>query len=138
LAEATEQLQQQVEVIRNWALSKSKIIGVSSSEEEKQRDQLSASWRDKVLKRKFDGPFTTTFELERLPLEERLNWYEYEKQAKQSPGYDVSIQYWLDGKRTLQEILEHVRKETGAYHPQYAEKFIALCIRLGLINGESV
>jgi aminopeptidase YwaD len=134
LAEATEQLEQQVEAVKSWALSKSKIVAVTSTKQEAQKDQLSASWRDKVLKRTFDGPFTLNFELERLPLEERLNWYEYQKEAKPSPGYDVFIQYWLDGQRTCQEVLELVRKETGTYHPNYAEKFIELCVRLGLIR----
>lgn len=121
----------QVNALMAWANAKVELIGKG---EYHPKEELSEAWKDRVLKRVYEGPISLTFELEQLSLEERLSWYAYDKAARVSPGYDVFLQYWLDGKRTLTEVLDSVRHETGAYHPEYAQKYLALCERLGLIH----
>ncbi|MDE5413441.1 DUF4910 domain-containing protein [Alkalihalobacterium chitinilyticum] len=95
---------------------------------------LPSEFTEKVYKRTYEGPFDLTFELERLPLEERLQWYEYKKQAKPPAGYEVFLQYWIDGTRSVQEVLALVHMESGSYDLEYAQNYLQLCERLGLIS----
>lgn len=95
---------------------------------------LPLKWNDKVVFRTYDGPFMISHELERLTLDERLKWYHFSKMNHVPIGYDVFIQYWMDGKRTVEDILELTFLETGAYHQEYAIEFLDLSLKLGMVK----
>ncbi|WP_216827609.1 DUF4910 domain-containing protein [Alkalihalobacterium elongatum] len=95
---------------------------------------LQSEFTEKVYKRTYEGPFDLTFELERLPVEDRLQWYGFKKQANPPAGYEVFLQYWIDGTRSVKEVLALVHKESGAYDFEYAQNYLQLCERLGLIS----
>lgn len=88
----------------------------------------------KVFKRVYEGPYSLFFELDRLPVDEKIAWYQTVKETKPAQGYDTFIQYWMDGEQNLSEVLELVKRETGMYNPVFAEKFIEISKRLGLIE----
>lgn len=131
LTEAYQLLEQQLAALKLWSKAKARSEDISSFSTTK---QLDPAWKDRILKRVYDGPISLTFELEQLSLEERLSWYSFERSSTVMPGYDVFLQYWIDGKRTFAEVLDCVRLETGAYHPDYAIRYITLCEQLGLIK----
>ncbi len=130
--DVSEQLEEQITAIKKWSASLSKLN--LSNDQEPLNKKLPSDWKDQTLKRVFEGPVMLTFELERLSLNDRLEWYAYERQAKVPSGYVMFIQYWLDGKRTLEEVLNLVHKETGEYHPQFAVKYLELMRRLGMVE----
>ncbi|RXI96502.1 DUF4910 domain-containing protein [Anaerobacillus alkaliphilus] len=87
-------------------------------------------WVKAVYTRTYPAPLRIGDEITLLPLEERLDWYQH----KVPMGYDDFLFYWMDGKRSVEEILTLTRYETGDYFPEYTRELMELSVRLGLIT----
>ncbi|WP_078595854.1 DUF4910 domain-containing protein [Evansella clarkii] len=132
-AEALVQLAKQFDAIEDWAGDKAKLYG-GKNDGMASVGRLPEYFGSKVFKRVYEGPYSLLFELDRLPVDEKLTWYQTVKETNPEQGYDTFIQYWMDGEQNLTEVLELVKKETGMYNPVFAEKFIEISKRLGLIE----
>lgn len=130
---AKEHLTADCETLLLWA---EKRAGTAAGEESACRG-LDPEALARVYSRTWAGPSHLMAELARLPVERRLEWNRYEKEAKISLDYDTFLEYWLDGERPLEEVLKLVKLETGAWHPEYALKYVELCEELGIIHKVS-
>lgn len=88
----------------------------------------------RVFERVYAGPTNMSVELTRLPRERRAQWAAYARSCRVSSGYSTLLEYWMDGKRPLGEIFELIKLESGAWHPEYAVKYVELCCELGLVR----
>lgn len=127
---AHSHLQAAGDLVKAWGMERAKLAGVSKSPEETLDFKAAA----RVYQRVYQGPIDLQAEMARLPLKRRLEWAEYSRSSKVSSSYPVFLQYWLDGVRPLGEVLELVKLETGAWHPEFALKYLILCAELGLIR----
>ncbi len=100
------------------------------SESHPVQEGSSEPWRKAVYQRTYLAPLRISDEITHLPLEERLNWYQH----KVPMGYDDFLFYWMDGTRTVEEILTLTKFETGDYYPDYARELMEICVKLGLIT----
>ncbi|MRX73371.1 DUF4910 domain-containing protein [Bacillus lacus] len=91
-------------------------------------------WTNNIYKRNFQGPIRTIDEIASLPVEERYRWLK-ETQYNIPMGYEDFILYWMDGKRTIQEVLDLTYFETGQLFPDYVSSLIELYIKLEVIQS---
>jgi hypothetical protein len=89
---------------------------------------------NKVFSRKCSGPIELRGFLRQLNPEERENWYEIETKAKHTHVLTVLIQYWMDGKRNLSEVIRCVELESGLKDIPFTLDYIRLLLRLNLIE----
>jgi aminopeptidase YwaD len=95
--------------------------------------QLDEDWMNAVYRRTHKAPLRVGDEIKDLPLEERYHWLK-KVEATVPMGYADFLFYWMDGQRTVREILTLTRYETGQYFPEYTEELLKLCLSLGLIT----
>jgi aminopeptidase YwaD len=136
---AIQQTKKQVESILEWSEGRADtaVRRTESSLQNTHSDvteTLDSEWKGKIFTRVYSGPIHLMGELERLTSAERINWYQFVKACNVSSGYDVFVQYWMDGERNLEEVLKLVRLETGQFHPKFVVGYIRLCERLGLLQ----
>lgn len=98
------------------------------------KDTRNEAWMNRIYKRTYLGPIDLRGDLERLSIEERIQWYQEQKALSAPSEYSTMLTYWIDGKRTLEEVLQLTEMETGVFLPQAAIHYIELCERLGLIT----
>ncbi|WP_456276836.1 DUF4910 domain-containing protein [Bacillus sp. AK128] len=92
------------------------------------------AWLDVIYSRNFKGPIRIGDEIRGLTLNERYDWLK-NTEANVPLGYADFLLYWMDGKRTVREILRLTKHETGQLFPQYAKQLFELCVRLGILTG---
>ncbi|MFE8699251.1 DUF4910 domain-containing protein [Cytobacillus sp. FJAT-54145] len=90
-------------------------------------------WQNEIYVRLLKGPIRITDEIKALPSEERLEWLQ-DFETKVPMGYADHLFYWMDGKRSLDEILTLTKYETGMYFEEYTKKLMKLCLDLRLIK----
>ncbi len=101
------------------------------NQSEKEQQPVS-TWSKKVYTRTHIGPICVNDHMKHLSVEERIEWLiQYEEKAPL--GHADFLFYWMDGKRSVEEILMQVKLETGMYHSAYTEKLMEICLELGLI-----
>lgn len=115
--------------VSKWAKERAAQAGPG----ENPKEGLAPAAAARIYRRVYPGPLDLQAEMARLPLERRLEWSAYTRSSMVSSGYATFLQYWLDGRRTLGEVLDLVRLESGAWHPDFALKFLDICGELGLI-----
>jgi len=117
------------ELVRKWAGHWPDLPG---------KDVLQASIEAQaaamVFERVYQGPLDISAELIHLPLERQRQWVSYAREKGAGSGYTTLLLYWLNGQRPLGEVLELVKLESGAWHPEYAVNFLKLCQELGLVR----
>lgn len=116
--------------LRNWAGQKAELVRADSVQAEK----IDPAAAGRVYQRVYPGPLDLGAELTRLPLSRRKSWNSYARSSKVGSGYTTFLLYWLDGFRPLHEVLELVKLESGAWHPQFALEYLELCAELGLVR----
>ncbi|HAQ08486.1 MAG TPA: hypothetical protein DCR24_13565, partial [Bacillus bacterium] len=90
-------------------------------------------WMNAIYKRQNQGPVRLVDEIGTLSLEERYHWLK-KVEPKIPLGYADFILYWMDGKRTLQEVLTLTHHETGQFFPGYVKDLTELYLRLNILN----
>lgn len=94
---------------------------------------LNQNWMGSVFSRKFKGPVRLGDEIKELPIEERYYWLKV-AEHKAPIGYADFIFYYMNGKRTVREILVLTQYETGQFFPEYAQELLKLCSDLEIIT----
>lgn len=125
-----EHTRRAAEHVQEWGAWRWGQLAATAAEKE----ALAPSQATKVYRRRYAGPLNMENELVRLPAQQRREWVKYAQETPTSPGYTTFLFYWLDGKRPLSEVLALVELESGAWHPEYALRYIALCQELGLVE----
>jgi aminopeptidase YwaD len=96
-------------------------------------DGANQEWMNVVYRRKFSAPIQMRDEIKGLSLQDRYDWLK-EVEAKAPHGYVDSLFYWMDGERTVKEILNLTKYETGQYFPEYARELLEACLTLNIIS----
>lgn len=92
----------------------------------------SEEWMQAVYKRTYQAPLRIGDEISHLSVDERVAWH-HEYEAKVPMGYADFLFYWMDGKRTLEEVLTLTKHESGYYYPKYAKALMKKCLEFKLI-----
>ncbi|MFD1739835.1 DUF4910 domain-containing protein [Bacillus salitolerans] len=90
-------------------------------------------WMNRVYVRKYKGPIRLGDEVKQLTKDERLHWLK-EIEPSVPSGYSDFLFYWMNGERTMEEILELTKYETSQYYPDYAKKLMEICLSLHIIT----
>ncbi|WP_066304369.1 DUF4910 domain-containing protein [Bacillus sp. FJAT-29814] len=96
-------------------------------------DQLGEDWMNAVYRRTYQAPIRVGDEIKDLPLEDRYHWLK-KVEAVVPMAYGDFLFYWMDGRRTAEEILALTKYETGLYFPEYTQELLKLCSSLQLIT----
>lgn len=96
-------------------------------------DHMNQDWINAIYKRNFKAPVRLIDEIGVLSLEERYHWLK-EVESKIPLGYADFIFYWMDGKRTMKEILELTMYETGQFFPDYVQELLEICSTLKIVS----
>lgn len=127
LDKGQSQIQQAGELVEQWVAQRGENTKTGTLEE---MDPQAAA---RVFRRVYPGPLDISAELARLPLARRLEWAEFARKEGVSSGYTNFLLYWLDGKRSLGEVLKLVMLESGVWKPKFALVYLELCQELGLV-----
>jgi aminopeptidase YwaD len=89
-------------------------------------------WMNSIYRRVYKGPVRLGDEIKGLPLEERYHILKGLEQ-KAPMGYAEFLIYYLDGKKTVSDILRLTNYETGQYFSEYAQELFKLCLNLNIV-----
>lgn len=88
-----------------------------------------------VPERKFRGPVAAGGYLPRLGAEEREKWRKWLKEHRaEYEATTTQADYWVDGRRSVAEIVDLVECETGLRCPQVLVEHFRLLEQLGLME----
>jgi aminopeptidase YwaD len=90
-------------------------------------------WLHEVYSRNYKAPIRIGDEIKGKSLQERYHWLKH-IESTVPLGYADFLFYWMDGKRTMKEVLTCTKYETGHYFPEYTKKLIELCLSLRIIR----
>ncbi len=90
-------------------------------------------WLDDVYTRNYKAPIRFSDEIKTLSVDERLHWLN-EVETMAPLGYSDFIFYWMDGKRSVKDITDLTKFETGQYYPEYTKKLIETSLILNIIS----
>ncbi|WP_221568341.1 DUF4910 domain-containing protein [Alkalihalobacillus sp. TS-13] len=128
-------LQEQIEQLKNLITKQADILFVigerqfsKETEENKVQEGMNA-----IYKRNYKAPVRLVDEIGVLSIEERYHWLK-EVEPNIPLGYADFILYWMDGKRTVQEVLDLTYYETGQFFPDYAKDLLELYLTVDVIN----
>ncbi len=127
---AQEQLDAQNEIIGTWCREQA-IIAKRSEGEKK---ELSEGWADRIYERVYPGPTNLMFEILSLPASKQVAWNQKVADSKAPHIYTTLMEYYVDGKKTVQEILLAVEIESGAWHPGFAVEWFKISEELKLLR----
>lgn len=96
-------------------------------------DDPNQEWMNAIFSRNYQAPVKMGDEIKGLSLQERYHLLT-EVAAKIPQGYEDFLFYWMDGKRTVKEILNLTKYETGQYFPEYAKELLQACLTLNIIS----
>lgn len=68
---------------------------------------------------------------------DRAEWYQLSKKYEKAGSWAVTAMYWMDGKRTLGQVMDLAEVETGQRHPEFLLESLKFLERLGLVRLES-
>lgn len=88
---------------------------------------------EQVFVRKHPGPIELRGFLRHLKPEEREHWHLQSSRYSNGHTLETFLQYWMDGHRTLAEVVELTALESGLRNLNYTKAYIELLIRLDLI-----
>ncbi len=96
-----------------------------------------------IPKRLVPGPPDQRFlqrELEKANLKEKFEKIckDFGEKNQAAKGYATHLLYWVDGKRTFQEVVENTCRETGLESPQFALDYFRLLEKIGLLELNGV
>jgi hypothetical protein len=94
--------------------------------------------RNIVPKRKSRGPLSLRGQIVKLPKEMQEKYYEIEKNKKGQLRKLTYLLYWMDGKRTLEEIVKQTTYESGDTSHEVALFLIEVLKELKLIDVETI
>jgi hypothetical protein len=92
-----------------------------------------------VPRRLYRGPLSVRAHLSKLPPEDRLSWYRLAERA--GGGWTTAqrmAQYWADGQRPLEEIVELVELESGRRRAQELLQCFRLWEKMGLVALDEI
>lgn len=125
---ATKQLIiKQADILREIAERELGEEQIDSKEEDSQ------DWMNAIYSRNYSAPVQMRDEIKGLSLHERYHLLK-EVGAKIPQGYTDFLFYWMDGVRTVKEILNLTKYETGQYFPEYAKELLQICLTLNIIS----
>jgi aminopeptidase YwaD len=119
-------IQRQADLI--WEIAETEAIDKPIREE-----QVDQEWMNCIYRRNYKAPIRLSDEVKGLSLERRLHWLNI-IERKAPMGYADFIFYWMDGRRTIKEILDVTNYETGQWYPDYVEALVELCRELKIIS----
>lgn len=96
-------------------------------------DDPNQEWMNIAYSRKFTAPIQMRDEIKSLSFQDRYHLLK-EVAAKAPHGYADFLFYWMDGVRTVKEILNLTKYETGQYFPEYTRELIQTCLTLNIIS----
>ncbi|MCL6450313.1 MAG: DUF4910 domain-containing protein [Acetobacteraceae bacterium] len=101
-----------------------------------------SDWEQKaarmVPRRRYRGPIYVEGWLSRLPPEERAAAEDLWFRQRSVLYHGATLAgYWMDGRRTLLEILDLVEMETGRREPELLVRFIEMAANAGLLEVET-
>ncbi|MFJ5717373.1 DUF4910 domain-containing protein [Neobacillus sp. NPDC093127] len=96
---------------------------------------VSQDWMNAIYRRNYKAPIRLADEIKQLSLQERYHWLK-EMEQNVPLGYADFLFYWMDGQRTVKELLYLTKYETGYFFPEYAKELLQLCLTLNIISGE--
>ncbi|MGF2614539.1 DUF4910 domain-containing protein [Rossellomorea vietnamensis] len=128
-------MQEEIEKLENLIEKQAEIIFTIGDNEltEEERQKENKTWMNWTYKRTYQGPIRLIDEISRLSLNTRYQWLK-EVEAEIPMGYADFILYWMDGKRTMADILKRTYFETGQNFPDYVRGLVELYIMLDLIQ----
>jgi hypothetical protein len=91
-----------------------------------------------VPKRKSRGPLSLRGQIVKLPKEMQEKYYDIEKNKKGQLRKLTYLLYWMDGKRTLEEIVKQTTYESGDTSHEVALFLIEVLKELKLIDVETI
>ncbi|HNT06289.1 MAG TPA: DUF4910 domain-containing protein [Anaerolineae bacterium] len=95
-------------------------------------DLEAATW---VPERKFPGPVAVGAHMSRLGAEDREKWRKWLKEHRVEYGATTTqADYWVDGRRSVAEIVDLVECETGLRCPEVLVEHFHLLEQLGLME----
>lgn len=97
------------------------------------KDEIVQEWMNAIYSRNYKAPVRLADELKGLSSQERYHWLK-DVETKVPLGYADFFFYWMDGKRTVKEILNLTKYETGQYCPEYVKELLTLCTALNIIS----
>ncbi|WP_261134380.1 DUF4910 domain-containing protein [Bacillus sp. Marseille-Q3570] len=128
-------LQEQIEQLKNLIEKQADIlftIGERQFSEETEKNG-NHDWMSAIYERNHKGPVRLVDEISVLSLEERYHWLK-EVEPNIPLGYADFILYWMDGKRTVQEVLALTYYETGQFFTDYVKDLLELYLTVDVIN----
>lgn len=127
LGEMKQLILKQADII--WKIAEKELDDKQvESEEDPNQD-----WMNAIFSRNFSAPIRMMDEIKGLSLQERYHLLK-EVAATAPLGYGDFLLYWMDGVRTVKEILNLTKYETGQYFPEYAKELIQTCLALNIIS----
>jgi len=94
--------------------------------------------RNIVPKRKSRGPLSLRGQIVKLPKEMQEKYYDIEKNKKGQLRKLTYLLYWMDGKRSLEEIVKQTTFESGDTSHEVALFLIEVLKELKLIDVETI
>ncbi|HVB11047.1 MAG TPA: DUF4910 domain-containing protein [Bacillota bacterium] len=88
-----------------------------------------------VCRRLISGPASLRSVLAAVPAEEREAWQAYAGGHRAS---GLLYEFWMDGRRTLAEVCEAVRLESGSADPVFAIRYARLLAAAGVVRLQEV
>lgn len=87
----------------------------------------------KVYVRKHVGPVHLSGFLRHLDKEEQERWHDIDKNTLYAYSLQTYLQYWMDGKHTLADVIRLVELESGLKDVSFTLHYVRLLLRLGLL-----
>lgn len=117
---------------RQACLQLERLYQITLPKPQPDTDEWRAKARNLVPKRLFRGPTYGN----NIPKDQRLALQELNKQHAKAARFATYVFYWMDGKRTLEEIGLKVQHETRFCNWEYLVKLIQLLADFGYIELE--
>ncbi|WP_456272465.1 DUF4910 domain-containing protein [Bacillus sp. AK031] len=128
-------LQEEIGKLQNLVEKQAEIISTIGVHRltEGGRQKEKKNWMEGTYKRRYQGPIRLVDEISRLSLNTRYGWLK-EVESGIPMGYADFILYWMDGKRTMAEILRLTYYETGQHFPEYVLALVDIYLLLDVIQ----
>ena len=114
----------------DWLIKESGVAEAEMDPQEEGGEEL-----DLVPRRLVPGPIALRDDI--LPPEKREDWYRLRKKHARALSSTIVAIYWMNGERTLGEVLELTELETGQRHPEFVTECLKILESAGLVSMES-
>jgi aminopeptidase YwaD len=96
--------------------------------------EVEAPMLDQIWVRNHPGPVELRGFLRQLSNEEREQWHQVEAGSKAAHVLTVLLVYWMDGNKTLREVIRNVELESGLRDVPFTLEYVRLLHQLELIK----